>query len=523
MLPASLLFSCFFLLASSVTALSPSLDPYQTRPHIPYVDEPDESISVLKFGSNKQISSHHETYYFEQLIDHRKPSLGTFKQRYWHSYEFYEPGGPIVLCTPGEVNAAGFTGYLTNSTIVGMIAQPLKGATIVLEHRFFGESNPYSDLSVQSLQVHTIEQAIEDLAYFAKNVKLPMPGGDNVAPGKAAWILVGGSYPGALVSYAMHSKPDVFWAAYSSSGVVQSIGHFWGYFEPIREHMPKNCSADVETVINYVDAVIDTGNKTAIKAMKDIFGLGDIQYDDDFASAMKIVMNYWQDGLIGKRSEGFYWFCDSLEVDNGKAAPESGWGFDHALKAWGKFWKDQFYKSACGTRDAEACFGNHNANSTKWNQTALSDGRSWKWMTCNEFGFFPTGAPAGRPTIVSRHLTPEFSERSCDYDFPGAFNGHKRFSLLNALDVNVKYGGWNVTTERLIFVNGQRDPWREATVAANGALFSPNEMQPHLITDGFHCSDMMRSEGLLSPHVKAAQDAAVGYMTKWFKDWHPTS
>lgn len=47
-------------------------------------------------------------------------------------------------------------------------------------------------------------------------------------------------------------------------------------------------------------------------------------------------------------------------------------------------------------------------------------------------------------------------------------------------------------------------------------------MQPHLITDGFHCSDMRRSEGLLSPHVKAAQDAAVGSMVKWFKDWRPT-
>ena len=32
------------------------------------------------------------TYYFDQLIDHTNPSLGTFKQRYWHTYEFYEEG-----------------------------------------------------------------------------------------------------------------------------------------------------------------------------------------------------------------------------------------------------------------------------------------------------------------------------------------------------------------------------------------------------------------------------------------------
>lgn len=57
---------------------------------------------------------------------------------------------------------------------------------------------------MKSLQVHTIQQAIDDLVYFAKNVHLPMPGGDQVSPDKAPWILIGGSYPGALVSYAMY-------------------------------------------------------------------------------------------------------------------------------------------------------------------------------------------------------------------------------------------------------------------------------------------------------------------------------
>jgi hypothetical protein len=29
---------------------------------------------------------------FDQLIDHNNPSRGTFKQRFWHTWEFYEPG-----------------------------------------------------------------------------------------------------------------------------------------------------------------------------------------------------------------------------------------------------------------------------------------------------------------------------------------------------------------------------------------------------------------------------------------------
>ncbi|OJA14092.1 hypothetical protein AZE42_13948, partial [Rhizopogon vesiculosus] len=106
-------------------------------------------------------------YYFNQLVDHNNTGLGTFQQRYWMSWEFYEPGGPIILMTPGEEDAEDNEGYLTNSTINGRIAQQQKGATILIEHRFFGYSNPYDDLTSQSLVVFTIQQAIDDLVYFA--------------------------------------------------------------------------------------------------------------------------------------------------------------------------------------------------------------------------------------------------------------------------------------------------------------------------------------------------------------------
>jgi hypothetical protein len=77
------------------------------------------------------------------------------------------------------------------------IAQQQNGTTIVLEHRFYGLSNPLPDLSVKSFRLHTIQQAIDDFEYFAKNVNLPMPGGDSITPDKAPWILIGGSYSGA--------------------------------------------------------------------------------------------------------------------------------------------------------------------------------------------------------------------------------------------------------------------------------------------------------------------------------------
>ena len=55
-------------------------------------------------------------------------------------------------------------------------------------------------------------------------------------------------------------------------------------------------------------------------------------------------------------------------------------------------------------------------------------------------------------------------------------------------------------------------------MAADGASFPKMDLQPHLVSDGFHCSDMLASEGS-SKAVKKVQDAAVGYMKKWHADW----
>jgi hypothetical protein len=97
------------------------------------------------------------------------------------------------------LHSAGYSTYLTSKTINGLIAQQQNGFMIVLEHRFYGLSNPYPDLTVKSLRFHTLQQAIDDLAYFAQMVHLPMPNGDQVTPDSAAWTLIGGSYSGTCL------------------------------------------------------------------------------------------------------------------------------------------------------------------------------------------------------------------------------------------------------------------------------------------------------------------------------------
>jgi len=90
--------------------------------------------------------------------------------------------------------------------IQGVLAQALNGAIISIEHRFFGESNPYPDLTAKNLAVHTVAQSIQDMANFALTVKLAMPGGDTdaIRPHNTPWVFVGGSYSGALTTYILN-------------------------------------------------------------------------------------------------------------------------------------------------------------------------------------------------------------------------------------------------------------------------------------------------------------------------------
>lgn len=90
-----------------------------------------------------------------------------------------------------------------------------------------------------------------------------------------------------LIDCFIYSKPDTFWAGYSSSGVVEALVDYWAYFEPIRQYMAQNCSADIEAVIAHVDDVFINGNDSAIADLKATFGLENVTHNDDAAGALR--------------------------------------------------------------------------------------------------------------------------------------------------------------------------------------------------------------------------------------------
>ena len=86
-----------------------------------------------------------------------------------------------------------------------------------LEHRYYGKSQPMGDFSVESLRFLNTSQVLADIASFIEDMNKIIP---------APWILVGESYPGALVAWFKNVYPDHAAAVWSSSGLINAIENF---------------------------------------------------------------------------------------------------------------------------------------------------------------------------------------------------------------------------------------------------------------------------------------------------------
>jgi len=83
--------------ASLAFALLPHVGLFP-RPLVPALSAPD-SLAFNGFRLPHTDEEHpplNTAYYLHQYIDHNDIILGSFKQRYWVSWEFYKPGALVI-------------------------------------------------------------------------------------------------------------------------------------------------------------------------------------------------------------------------------------------------------------------------------------------------------------------------------------------------------------------------------------------------------------------------------------------
>ena len=482
---------------------------------------------------------------FRQLLDHDNPDAGTFSQFYYYSDEFYGgPGFPVVLMNNGEAaEESGVSVYMKNNSITGAFAQEIRGAIIILEHRYWGRSSPYDNLTTENLQYLTLRNSIADMTYFARNVELPFDKNCSSNAPQAPWVLSGGSYSGALAAWTASTDPGTFWAYHASSAPVQAIQDYWAYSLPIQEGMPQNCSKDMSRVISHVDSVLDSGSASNITALKTLFGLQKIEHNDDFASALMSPLDSWQN-LVWDSSSDVDQFCDYLESggspgklsknSNGTVPGADGVGLKTALAGYAAYYNQVYSFPRDGSGDVSS-YDTYDGSTKFYTDTSVNNqaDRQWQWMLCNTpFDYWmESGFPSSyNESVVSRHLHPSHQQRQCDLFFPPVYDEKVNYTYTfnwagnSTEDVNAYTKGWDLTgTTRLMWANGEFDPWRSAGVSSEirpgGPLADSDAAPVGLIPDGHHCWDLLWDEA--APRgLMDVVDREVRVMHDWVAEFY---
>jgi pimeloyl-ACP methyl ester carboxylesterase len=154
---------------------------------------------------------------FSQKANHFGQNPGNFSQRYWvdSQYAGSPETAPVLYHICGEGNAE--SGYFLNDNAVPW-AKILGAHIVYLEHRYYGKSLPYADLSNAHLKYLTLGNILEDLADFQRWIS-----SERHWSGK--WIVIGGSYSGTLAALYRQAHSELAAGALASSApMISGVG-----------------------------------------------------------------------------------------------------------------------------------------------------------------------------------------------------------------------------------------------------------------------------------------------------------
>ena len=164
-----------------------------------------------------------DTRWIEQRLNNFDPQDNrTWQMRYMENNLYFEEGGPIFIYVGGEWTVS--QSWLQGGHMYDM-AKQLNGTMFYTEHRYYGESRPTDDLSMENLRWLNVDQALADLAHFIIHIKETYPGTEN-----SGVIMVGGSYSATMVTWFRQKYPHLVNGVWSSSAPLLAKVDFYGKF-----------------------------------------------------------------------------------------------------------------------------------------------------------------------------------------------------------------------------------------------------------------------------------------------------
>lgn len=451
----------------------------------------------------KASTDHVEELTFTQRLDHFDRQIDTtFQQRYFVDKTYYngQPNTPVFLCVGGEGPPLDKTVLVASDHCNDMVelAQSYGALLLALEHRYYGPSNPFDDYSTENLKWLNSEQALSDIAYFHHHISSEFGLTSN-----NRWVTWGGSYPGMMAAMARLRFPHLIWASVSSSSPLQAIVDFPGYNDVVSQSI----SAEIVGGSQECLAVVVDGHKEIGEKLQTTEGRRSLEEQFNICAplALENEQNREQfagDGVIYIPVQSNDPSCSTplcniassceLLTDESLGAP---------IDRLAEFAKKQHLGS---------CIPVSYDLSQKGLANVRNPERVWMYQTCTEWGFYQTcNEGSFCPYTQGLH------DISYDYDMcANAFNVTAAQVDAQIAAANDMYGGANIQATRIMYPNGEIDPWR-----ASGVNVSPNEDEPVLFVKGAsHHFWTHPSEETDSDYINEARQAIWTQVGEWLKE-----
>jgi len=347
----------------------------------------------------------------------------------------------------------------------------------ILEHRYYGSSQPFRDLSTNNLKYLSSVQMLEDVGTFipAMITQFNLQG--------AKWIAFGGSYSGSLAAWMQQRHPELIVGAVGSSGPVQAKVDFYEYLDVVQDSLTTNsaqCAQSLKDGMEQIAQLMTTG--AGRQSLKDYFNLcftidpnnaNDVSYFyEGVLDAFMGVVQYSYDNVgVYRRELTIARLCSYME-DTSQTVMRRMQNANRFVQSY--YGGGCLYNSYAGWIEF--------AQDTSINGDAASD-RAWLWQTCTEFGYYQsTDSPRN---FYGQVVNIDYIVKQCAEIYG---NQITNASVYAAVDLtNALYGGRdNFQGTNVVLPNGSLDPWH-----ALGILTDPKPtVTAILITGTAHVADM---------------------------------
>lgn len=201
-----------------------------------------------------------------QPLDHfDNRNLETLQQRYWSMSEFFIPNklkDDIIFLFIGGASAADEK-WITNPNVSYLqLAEKHKAQVFMLEHRFYGDSVPSGNQSIETLNYLSSKQALADIANF---IQIMNPNFTN-----PRWVTFGGFYGGTLSALFREKYPDHTVGAVASSAPLNLKINFFEYLQVVQRTLKQfnpACSRSVETAFENIQTQLYSNDRTTLNGI----------------------------------------------------------------------------------------------------------------------------------------------------------------------------------------------------------------------------------------------------------------